>query len=310
MSAAALMSGDPAAVVERLVGATAEPDKVRAAARGLGERSVGPIAATMEEFLPVPVEIELEDVELGRVADVFACESDAEPLTIASSAHSPDALMISVDASAVSLLTSLLFGGSPLASVKPVDRPLSQIECGVCAHFIDRLAEALNGSGTRAMHVRFPIQRPIAGEERRKQIFRDGPSARLIYRISTAGAEGRVSVTMPQRIVLSPRGADDAKPSTGNEWQARFGGEVMRSLVTLQATIPLGQMTLGDIAMLQPGQLIEMPADAPGETRLAAKDKTLFVCEFGKLGQNYTVRIKQPFDAEAELMNGLLAGGR
>jgi hypothetical protein len=130
------------------------------------------------------------------------------------------------------------------------------------------------------------------------------PSPPTTARRSTRSSRAR------QRIVLSPRGADDAKPSTGNEWQARFGGEVMRSLVTLQATIPLGQMTLGDIAMLQPGQLIEMPADAPGETRLAAKDKTLFVCEFGKLGQNYTVRIKQPFDAEAELMNGLLAGGR
>lgn len=310
MSAAALLSGDPAAVVERLVGATAEPDKVLAAARGLGERSLAPISATVEEFLPVPAEFELEDVELGRVADVFACESDAEPLTIAASAHSPDALMISVDAGAVSLLTSLLFGGSPLASVKPIERALSQVERGVCTLFIQRLAEALNGAGTRAMHVRFPIPQPISGEERRKQIFRDGPAATLVYRVSTMGGEGRVRVTMPQRIVLSPRGADDAKSPGGNEWQARFGGEVMRSMVTLQATVPLGRMTLGEIASLQPGQVIEMSADAPGETRLSAKDKTLFVCEFGKLGQNYTVRIKEPFDAEAELMSGLLAGER
>lgn len=310
MNAVAQLSGDPAAIVERLVGASAEPDKVSAAARSLGERSVVPLASTIEEFLPVPAEIELEDVELGRIGDVFACESDAEPLTIASSAHSPAALMISVDAGAVSLLTSLLFGGSPLGSVKPIERPLSQVERGVCTLFIQRLAEALNGSGTRAMHVRFPIPLPVSGDERRKQLFRDGPSATLVYRVSTAGGEGRVRVTMPQRIVLSPRGADDAKPAAGGEWQARFGGEVMRSIVTLQATVPLGQMTLGDIAALQPGQVIEMSADAPGDTRLAAKDKTLFVCEFGKLGQNYTVRIKEPFNPEAELMNGLLAGGR
>ncbi len=309
MSAAALMSSDPSALVERLVGATAEPAKVSAAARSLGERSIGPMATTVEEFLPVAAEVELEDVELGRIADVFACDSDAEPLTIASSAHSPDALMISVDAAAVSLLTSLLFGGSPLVGVSPINRPLSQVEAGICALFIQRIAEALNGAGTRAMHVRFPIAQPISGDERRKQAFRDGPSATLVYRLSTPGGEGRVRVTMPQRIVLAPRG-DDAKAGVGNEWQARFGGEVMRSMVTLKATVPLGRMTLGDIAALQPGQVIEMSAEAPGETRLAAKDKTLFVCEFGKLGQNYTVRIKEPFNAEAELMNGLLAGGR
>jgi flagellar motor switch protein FliM len=41
---------------------------------------------------------------------------------------------------------------------------------------------------------------------------------------------------------------------------------------------------------------------------LSARKKTLFVCEFGKLGQNYTVRVKHPFDAAQEFIDGLLPG--
>jgi len=305
-----MLAEERSAIVERLVGASAEPQKVSAAAKVLGERSLAPLTASLEELLPAPAALELEEIELGRVADVFAVDDDCEPLTIAPSSHSPDALMISLDASAVGLLTAMLFGGSPASAVSYIDRPLSSTERGVCDLVMQRIAEALNGSGARAMHVRFPLPASIFGEDRRKQVFRDGPSATLVFRISTIGGEGRIRVTMPQRIVLAPRGPDDGKPAAGGEWQARFGGEVMRSMVALEATIPMGTLTLGDIAALQAGQIIEMPAESAGETRLAARDKTIFICEFGKLGQNYTVRIKHPFDAEAELMNGLLAGGR
>lgn len=82
----------------------------------------------------------------------------------------------------------------------------------------------------------------------------------------------------------------------------------MRSGVDLQATMPLARMTLGDVASLQVGQLIEFQADAQSQAKLSARQKTLFVCEFGKLGQNYTVRVRHPFDAGQDLMEGLVAG--
>ena len=64
--------------------------------------------------------------------------------------------------------------------------------------------------------------------------------------------------------------------------------------------MPLARMTLGQIAGLHVGQVIEIRgrrAIAGASCRRAKK--TLFVCEFGKLGQNYTVRVRHPFDAGA-----------
>jgi flagellar motor switch protein FliM len=65
-------------------------------------------------------------------------------------------------------------------------------------------------------------------------------------------------------------------------------------------------MALGELAGIHVGQLIEFQESAPSQAKLSARHKTLFVCEFGKLGQNYTVRIRHPFDAGKDLMDGLL----
>jgi flagellar motor switch protein FliM len=302
--------GSPSALrgmlIERLVGDTAEPDKVTSAARALGERALPPIAKAISELVPAALQFELESVELGRIGDMFQTSSDVEPMTVAAAANSPDALLMSMDEACVSLFTGLLFGAGPDAPLAPIGRPLSATERDICAMLFQCVAEALNGSGTRAMNVRFPLPKPILGDDRRKQIHRDGPSARLIYRMFNEGGSGRLCVTMPQRIVLTPRGADEAQTGQAGEWQSRFGGEIMRSRVALEATIPMGTLTLGQIAGLVAGQVLEMPAESPGDTKLSARDKTLFVCEFGKLGQHYTVRVKHPFDPEADLMNNLL----
>lgn len=304
-----LSPGSPAALrnmlIERLIGDTAEPDKVTQAARALGERALPQIEKALGEIAATPPQIELETVELGRIADVFHVDTDNEPLTVASSANSPDALLMSLDADLVSLVTGLLFGAGPEAAVAPIDRPLSPIELDISATVFRTVAETLNGSGTRALNVRFPLPRPITGEERRKQVHRDGPSARLVFRIFNEGGSGRLSVTMPQRVVLAPRGPEGAQ-SGQSEFQQRFGGEIMRSRVAVEATIPMGALTLDQVSRLFVGQVIEMPETSPGDTKLSSKGKTIFVCEFGKLGGNYTVRVKHPFDPEADLMNNIL----
>ena len=66
----------------------------------------------------------------------------------------------------------------------------------------------------------------------------------------------------------------------------------MRSSVRLEAMMPLTRLTLGEIAGLHEGQIIEIDATAQSAALLSARNKTLFVCEFGKLGQNYTVRVE------------------
>ncbi|MEP9372705.1 FliM/FliN family flagellar motor switch protein [Mesorhizobium sp. KR1-2] len=297
-------------IVERLIGDTGEPDGIIAAARALAERSLPSIIHALDEKLSAPLDFSLVSVELVRFAQ--ARPSDGRyAMTIAASASSPDALILTMDPAAVTLLINALFAGDVDEPVEPIGRDLSPTEVEMATMVFEEIATAVNGSGPRAFEFRLPLPMAITGTELRRHILRDGPAVRVVFSVSSSANAGSISLTMPQRVLLKHRGEAGAQ-ATGTQpetdWQARFGEEVMRSNVDLQATLRLARMTLSDIATLQVGQVIELDETAQAEAHLSARNKTLFVCEFGKLGQNYTVRIRHPFDAGQDLMDTLLPG--
>jgi len=297
-------------ILERLVGDIGEPDHVIEAARALAERTIPAILEGFAACLAAPVGVELRSVDLARFADAKPDDATAHAMTIAASASSPDALILLLDPGAVAVAVSTLFGGDPDQAVAPIERELSPTEIEIATMLFAEFAKAINGSGTRAFDIRFPLAPAITGVDLRKQIVRDGPAVRIVFAVFTPAGSGKFTVLMPQRVLLKHRGgtglAGEAAPNA--DWRAKFNEEVMRSNIVLEATMPLSRLTLGEIAGFEEGQIIELDAGAQALTRLSARNKTLYVCEFGKLGQNYTVRIRHPFDAGQEFMDGLVPG--
>ena len=298
-------------LVERLVGERGEPDRVTAAARACAERALPAITAGINGQLSAPLGIEIASVDILRFAEARPAAGSRDAMVVAASASSPDALVMTLDAQAIAIIINCFFGGDPEMPTSPIDRDLSPIEREVATTLFSQFAEAFNGSGPRAFNFKFPLPAPLYGEEMEKHALRDGPAARIVFHLGDKNAPGVFAVTMPQRVLLKHRGdavaADAGNPQAESGWKARFGEEIMRSSVALEATIPLNSMTLGEVAMLAPGMVIEMPENAQAATRLSARDQTVFVCEFGKLGHNYTVRVRHPYDAGQEFMDGLLA---
>lgn len=296
-------------IVERLLGDTGEPDHIIKAARSLGMRALPAIRESLNEQVSYPIEIEVESVSLARMVEARRPDALNDALVVAASATSPDALMLIADSHAIALLVSALFGGDPDMKVSQIDRPLTAIELELASVVFEATAKALNGSGVRALSIKFPMPSAISGTELKKLIIRDGPAVRISFTLMAPSGEGRFTVMMPQRVLLLHRGdavADEGSEQHQAEWRERFSKEVMRSGVRLEATIPLQRMTLGEISSLAVGQVIEMPENAQTNTRLAANRKQLFTCEFGKLGQNFTVQIIEPYDAGKEFIAGLL----
>ncbi len=296
-------------IVERLVGDTGEPDQVAAAARALAERAVPAIEHGLRTGLGVPLAVEVADVELTRLAQARP-DAANHAMAIAASASSPDALVLTIDNEAVAVVVNLLFGGDAGEPAAPIARDLSALEVEVATAVFEQVAQAINGSGPRAFEFKLPVPMAMTGAEMHKHMLRDGPAVRVVFSLATAASRGTMALTMPQRVLLKHRG-DAGKPATdaaGPEWRTRFSEEVMRSSVTLEATMPLARMALGDVAALAVGQVIELDEAAQTNARLTARNKTLYVCELGKLGQNYTVRIRHPYDAGQDFIDGLMPG--
>ncbi len=292
-------------IVERLVGETGEPDHVTDAARALAHRALPAITQGLADTLSLTVAIDIKTVELTRFADARP-KGKGHAMTIAASQSSPDAMILTIDPHAVAIIVDAFFGGDPDAKVAPITRPLSPTEIDVASVFFEEIAKAMNGSGERAFEFKLPLPPAISGQELEKYSLRDGPGVRAVFSVTMPAGSGTFAVTMPQRILLKHRGGGDAAAAPG-QWRQLFGDEVMRSTVELQATMPLATMTLGELAGLHEGQVIEIAAQAQSRALLSARQKSLFVCEFGKLGKNYTVRVRHPFDAGQDLMEGLLS---
>jgi flagellar motor switch protein FliM len=297
-------------IVERLVGETGEPEQVVAAARALAERAVPAIMAGLHENMATAIAMEVTEVEIVRFIEARPLETN-HAMTIAASTSSPDALVLSIDNDALAVVVSTLFGGDPQEAVPPIERELSPLEIEVATMVFEQVAQAVNGSGPRAFEFKLPLPLAITGKDMMKHLLRDGPAVRVTFSVATPASRGTMALTMPQRVLLKHRG-DTGGAATGQppttEWRDRFSEEVMRSTVTLEATMPLARLTLGDLAGFEEGQVIELEETAQTQARLSARGKTLFVCEFGKLGQNYTVRIRHPFDAGQDFIDGLLPG--
>ncbi|MBZ9762220.1 FliM/FliN family flagellar motor switch protein [Mesorhizobium sp. CA8] len=311
MTSPASPSETRALIIERLVGDSGEAAQVIGVGRGMAERALPLLQKALAAELGAPVTVDLQVVEVGRVPEARPRAGDAFALTIVSSPASADAMTLVMDAHAVAVMVSALFGGDPDQPVAPIERDLSQIEADVATIVFQEVAAALNGSGKRSLELRLPVPKATSGGEARRRVLRDGAAVRIVFGVSTPTDTGTITVMVPQRVLLSTRGAT-ARTEEGEasefDWRARFSEEVMRSTVRLEATMPLARLTLGDLAAFEPGQVIELEENAQLNARLSARDKTLFVCEFGKLGQNYTVRVSHPHDAGQDFIDGLMPG--
>lgn len=290
-------------IVERLVGDTAEPDRVLDCAEKLAGRVLRPFAEALNALLATPLSLELGGVKLARIADCGSLLAADGPLLVsASEPDAPDALLLVVDAGALALLVSAMFGGDPGLALPPIAREASAIEQDVAAAVLAELAQALNGSG--GLNLVLPLPAMVSGAAARKTAFRDGPAVRITLRLVSPAASGEIHLFVVQRVLLQRR---DGPSATGEgEWGPRIGEEIMRSGVVLEAVMPMGRFTLGAIAAFAPGSVVPFEPGAQTEARLLVRGRTLYLCEFGRLGAQYTVRIREPFDAAQDFMDGLL----
>ncbi|RST85863.1 flagellar motor switch protein FliM [Aquibium carbonis] len=304
-------SSGASSIIERLIGATGEPEVVVKAGRTIAERILKPLRASLEDAASEAVPVEIEDVAVERTTELLVGAGQHDALTVGASQTSPDAFSIRLEAKAIAVLVNALFGAEAEVAAGGIERDLSPVEVEVANLVCRLLAVAYNGFNGPAQRIKLPLPAVASGDGLKEFAVRDGPGLRIDFAVGAEAERGRISVFMPQRIVLQRGGEDASDPAQAEaqsaEWAAKFNEEVMRARVTLQATLSVGRMTLGQVAAFRRGQVIELSRTAPTETRLSARNKQLFVCEFGRLDENYTVRIKTPVAESQDIIDGLVS---
>jgi flagellar motor switch protein FliM len=91
-------------------------------------------------------------------------------------------------------------------------------------------------------------------------------------------------------------------------WSKQIQTEVQRTEVALRAVLEERQLTLGEIAALKVGQVLELKATARSLVKIECKEQPLFWCQLGQSEGMYTLRIHETIDPHQDFIDDILPG--
>jgi flagellar motor switch protein FliM len=290
----------------------------------LGDReTVSKLCATLgdvfSEFLPDMLESELgfevavsyAGFTMGKFGELTEGLGGAMAFCDASLRDWCEHFTLICDSPLIITLVENMLGAVSDSIEDPQPRPLSKIELDVAAMMFDRISGVLKTAVSSATSFE-PLLGAAHNAELRKPV-EDGTQNAHVAMVNMAVGIGPVlstfHVVIPQAtllksVIAAPRPANVAK--TRAEWSEQLSEQVRRSKVTLEARIHLEPQTLDTISRLQPGDII--PFNEAGDVRVDvnANGRNLYVCEFGRSGARYTVRVKDTYGSEDDILQHII----
>jgi flagellar motor switch protein FliM len=223
---------------------------------------------------------------------------------------SPDFTLSCGNGFVITLMEHLL-GASPETVEQPADRLLSIIELELAVTVFEKIANVLRSAVNAPGGFEPSLELPHAAETRPKAPD-DKPdefAAAINMSITLSGITSEFSLIVPQAALLKttvvvPRAKNASANSS--EWTEQMSEQVRRSQVTLEAKVRLQELTLRTISKLAAGDVIPFLDSGDVRVDVSANSKELYVCELGRSGENYTVRVKDTINSDDDLIRYLM----
>lgn len=272
------------------------------------------------EFLPdvfhsetnLTIEVSYLGFKSGLMRDLVASLGDNFVLADTSLRNwSPNFIMACGNGFVITLMERLL-GAMPEFIAEPIKRPLSNIELDLAVMVFERIANVLR-SGVNAPGGFEPIfERPHNWESRAKPDadHQDEFGALVHMSIKLGKVTSEFALLIPQKTLLktsvtAPKSKNQASKAR-KEWAEQLAEQVRKSQVTLEGRIRLQSLSLLTVSKLAPGDVIPFFDKEEVMVDVSANGRDLYTCEFGRAGENYTVRVKSMHSSDSELLRHLM----
>ena len=298
-------------VLARLTGKLGDQATISRLCASLGEVFGEFLPDMLESELGFEVAVSYAGFETGRYGPLVSGLGGAMACCDASLRDWCDRFTLICDSPMIITLVENMLGAVSDSVEDPEARPLSKIELDVAAMMFDRISGVLK-TAIKGADGFEPFLGAAHNAETRKPA-EDGSDDEFVAMVNMAVGIGPVlstfHVVVPQSVLLkstitAPKPANAAR--TRVEWSEQLGEQVRRSKVTLEARIRLERQTLDTISRLQAGDIL--PFNEAGDVRVEvnANGRNLYVCEFGRSGARYTVRVKDTYGSEEELLQHII----
>jgi flagellar motor switch protein FliM len=276
------------------------------------DRMTTSCAEHLRHMAASPMYYSLSGIESGRISEILEMY---EANAIAGIFHAPEwdsHILIGFDRDFIYTMVEVLFGSD--GSEPPVEeaRGFSNIELRMAQTLFEQVAKALQASFSLVSDTKFKLERletrmdfAIIGRRNNQAV-----AAKFLLQALNRG--GEMFVIIPQSA-LNPMRKSLSRvvsgESTGRDprWLKQMASEVKKTEVTLTAVLEERFLTLGEIAELKVGQVIELQATPRSRVKLESNHQGLFWCHIGQSDGAYVLKIDETIDQEKEFLDDVLA---
>ncbi|ASY61713.1 Flagellar motor switch protein FliM [Sinorhizobium sojae CCBAU 05684] len=300
-------------LLARMIGALGDDKVIGRTALELGQAFGEVLPGLLKTETGHDITIGYAGCKTGLRDELIAELGDGFLISDASLRNWCEEFQIGCDSPVLITLVEALLGAEPTGIEEPEPRALSKIEIDVAAPVFDRIAEVLR-LAVNAQGGHEPVLgRPYNSEERPQAdpATADVYAASIEMTIGLGPVLSTFCVIIPQRTLLKTQiimpGVAGQTTGVKPEWTEQLEEQVRRSAVTLEARIRLDSLTLDTISRLQPGDVIPFHDGQDVQVEVNANGRELYICEFGRSGAKYTVRVKDTHGSEQDILRHIMS---
>ncbi|MBD9373873.1 flagellar motor switch protein FliM [Rhizobium sp. ARZ01] len=298
-------------VLARLTGQLGDRETISKRCAALGDVIAEFLPDVFASELGFEIAVSYAGYEVGRYGQLISGLGGAMALADCELRNWSDQYAVVCDSPFIVTLVENMLGAVSDSIEEPEPRPLSRIELDVAAMVFDRISGVLktavsDGNGYEPV---VGLAYNVEGRKTPENGSEDTFAAMVEMSVGIGPVLSSFYIVIPQYVLLkstitAPKPANAVK--SRKDWSEQLSEQVRRSKVTLQARIHLERQTLDTVSRLQAGDIIPFQDASDVRVDVTANGNKLYICEFGRAGARYTVRVKDTYGSEDELLQHIV----
>ncbi len=242
-----------------------------------------------------------------KAANLFELIGECEGLTAAvlHSAQLDARMLLIFDQRIVDTLVVAVFGGEAAATQARPNRPRTAIEAALFDELARSLGKALDKGFAEIANLALTFERVETLVDVHALGRRDMPAVAARLTIDTPGGPAAVIVLLPQTLLLPIRKSLSFDPggktsAPDPRWTRQMEVGVAKARIAVTAVLDELEMTLGDVADLAVGQVLNLHGAGMGRVRLECAGREMFWCKLAQGEGRYSLEIEEPIEQEID----------